>query len=59
MLADAITTAAGRRAWRYAWVPWRWRPLRNAIEAYMFFDTTGREYHILEDLYVLFMSWGT
>ncbi len=30
--------------------------LRNAIEAYMFLDTTGPEYYILEDLYALFTS---
>jgi hypothetical protein len=31
--------------------------LRNAVECYMFLDTAGREYDILEDLYHLFASW--
>jgi hypothetical protein len=33
--------------------------LRKAIEAYLFLDTTGPDHQILEDLYALFMSWGT
>jgi hypothetical protein len=39
--------------------PWEVAALRNAIEAYIFLDSTGREHQILEDLYALFMSWGT